>query len=45
MDCDIFISVHNVTNYAIKVGYHANNCDWFMSCREEIDTIGSSPTL
>ena len=28
MDCDIFISVHNVTKYAIKVGYHANNCDW-----------------
>ena len=28
MDCDIFISVHNLTKYAIKVGYHANNCDW-----------------
>ena len=26
--CDIFISVHNVTKYTIKVGYHANNCDW-----------------
>ena len=28
MDCNIFISVRNVTKYAIKVGYHANNCDW-----------------
>ena len=28
MDCDIFISVHNVTKFAIKVGYNANNCDW-----------------
>ena len=46
MDCNIFISVHNVTKYAIKVGYHANNCDWcdyVLSWRDWYNRISTHP--